>query len=158
MIAHLVQHGEATVKEEDPRRPLTDRGRRDVDRVARTLASRGVELQAVWHSGKLRAEETAEIFQAHLRPAAGAESREGLAPLDDPREARAMLEEAGGDVMLVGHLPQLSRLASLLLTGDPERELVAFRNGGVVRLRTEDPAAEGSWRLDGYLTPEMAAG
>ncbi len=55
--------------------------------------------------------------------------------------------------MLVGHLPHLSRLASLLLTADPAREIIAFRMGGMVCLSEW----EGQWRLHWILTPEIAA-
>ena len=42
-----------------------------------------------------------------------------------------------GSIMLVGNLPHLSRLVSLLLTGNPEIEVVRFRNAGIVCLTTK---------------------
>ncbi len=54
--------------------------------------------------------------------------------------------------MLVGHLPHLRRLASLLLVGDPEREIIRFRNGAIVCLVQGD----GHWLLQWVLTPELA--
>jgi phosphohistidine phosphatase len=53
--------------------------------------------------------------------------------------------------VLVGHLPHLSRLASLLLVDDPGREIVAFRMGGIVCCGH----GEGRWRLKWMLTPEL---
>lgn len=152
MIAYLVQHGEAKPKEEDPERPLTRQGRDDVARVARDLVPRSLELGRILHSGKRRAAETAEILATHLEPREGVEEAEGLGPLDDPAEARRLLEEADRPLMLVGHLPHLSRLASSLLTGDQEREVVSFRNGGVLCLESGEQGWEVSW----YLTPELA--
>jgi phosphohistidine phosphatase len=55
--------------------------------------------------------------------------------------------------MLVGHLPHLSRLAALLLAGDPERETVAFRNAGVVCLEGQG----GRFAVRWILTPELVA-
>jgi phosphohistidine phosphatase len=40
--------------------------------------------------------------------------------------------------MLVGHLPYLARLAGLLLTGDPDRQLIGFQQGGLVALEPTD--------------------
>jgi len=51
----------------------------------------------------------------------------------------------------VGHLPHLSRLTSLLLVGDPTREIVSFRMGAIVCLTRE----EEGWRLKWILTPDF---
>src|SRR2546428_4370090 len=61
MDCYLVQHGEAKPEREDPARPLTDRGRREVERVAEGAQRSGVEIAEVVHSGELRAQQTAEL-------------------------------------------------------------------------------------------------
>lgn len=66
MELYLLQHGEATSKEVDARRPLTDRGREDVTRVGRTARAAGIRVAAIYHSGKLRAEQTAQILSEEL--------------------------------------------------------------------------------------------
>lgn len=154
MELYLSQHGKAKSKEEDPRRPLSAEGREETERVVRAAAAAGVRVEAVWHSGKLRARETAEIFAASLEPAGGTQDKEWLGPLDDPRKAVEAAREAGGPVLLVGHLPYMSRLPSLLLAGDPERAVVEIRFSGLVALGEE----EGSWALRWYLRPELVRG
>jgi phosphohistidine phosphatase len=149
---YLVQHGEAKAEAEDPARPLTNRGREEVRRVAERAAALGIQVAEVRHSGKLRARQTAEIFTAALSPSQGMREMEGLAPADDPGKARAEIESARDPLMLVGHLPHLSRLASLLLLGDPGREIIRFRNGAIVCLVQVD----GRWLLQWTLTPEFA--
>ena len=57
----------------------------------------------------------------------------------------------GPDLMLVGHLPFLSCLASLLLVGDPERSVIRFRNSGIVCLVRE----QGNWFLGWTVIPEI---
>ncbi len=150
MDLYLVQHGEAKAEADDPARPLTDRGRREVEHVARVAAAR-VQVASIAHSGKLRALQTAEILAAELRPPRGVRQLAGLAPMDDPAIAQQAALQATDRVMLVGHLPHLSRLASLLLVGDSAREIVAFRMGGIVCLGRD----EGRWRLKWILTPEL---
>lgn len=154
MRVFLVQHGEATPEPENPARPLTHRGREEVRRVARHAAGLGLQVAEICHSGKLRARQTAEILAAALSPGRGVREADGLAPGDDPTRARAEIQAASEPLMLVGHLPHLSRLASLLLVGDPGKDIIQFRNGAIVCLtRVED-----CWRLEWILTPELATG
>lgn len=148
---YLVQHGEAKREEEDPQRPLTERGRAEVEQVAAWLARAAVPVDAIEHSGKLRAQQTAELLAAALRPAGGVRAVSGLAPRDDVRPVAERLGQGDERLMLVGHLPFMSRLASLLLVGDPERELVRFRYGGVVCLERQDAG----WRLVWMVTPDL---
>ncbi|MDJ0848388.1 MAG: histidine phosphatase family protein [Myxococcota bacterium] len=61
MRVYLVQHGLAKSKDLDPARPLTDAGRDEAERVARAVAAAGVDPALILHSGKSRAEQTAEI-------------------------------------------------------------------------------------------------
>jgi len=150
---YLVQHGEAKPEAQDPTRPLTDRGREEVQRVAQHAAALGLRIAEIRHSGKLRARQTAEILVGALSPLHGIREMDGLAPADDPGKATAEIESAREPLMLVGHLPHLSRLASLLLVGDPGREIIRFRNGAIVCL----VQAEGRWLLQWVLTPELAS-
>lgn len=149
---YLAQHGESKSEQEDAARPLTDRGRFEVGRVAQAARRSGVEVLAIHHSGKLRAQQTAEIFAEALSPKGGVSHMNGLAPNDDPTTTARVLEAVELPTMLVGHLPHLSRLASLLVAGDPAREVVAFRMGGLVCL---DRSTEGRWRVRWALTPEV---
>jgi phosphohistidine phosphatase len=152
MELYLVQHGEAKEKEQDLDRPLTERGRQDVGYVASVTARMGLAPASIWHSGKLRARQTALIFAELLEPIEETREHVGLAPKDDPRALADEIRALEGGLMIVGHLPHLGRLAGLLLVGDADREVVAFRNGGVVCLEHE----HGGWRLVWILTPDIA--
>ncbi len=151
MELYLVQHGEAKSEAEDPARPLTERGREEVRRVARAAARAGVRVARIAHSGKLRARETADLLAAELRPATGVAELAGLAPLDDPATAQGAVAQLTRPALLVGHLPHLGRLASLLVVGDAEREIVAFRMAAIVCLAS----AEDRWRVQWILTPDL---
>jgi phosphohistidine phosphatase SixA len=74
MRAYLVQHGEAHPEEVSPERELTPRGRSDVERVATLLANGGVRVAKVYHSGKTRARQTAELFARRLAPGVTSEA------------------------------------------------------------------------------------
>lgn len=148
---YLVRHGEAKADMEDPARPLSDRGREEVQRVAQHVAILGLEVAETRHSGKLRARQTAEILAKHLLPKRGIREAEGLAPGDEPERARIELETAQEPLMLVGHLPHLSRLASALLIGDPEKEIIWLEMAAIVCLAR----TEAGFRLLWILTPEL---
>ena len=147
----LVRHGEAKPEYEDPKRPLTDRGRREVEKIARALGAKHLAVSAIFHSGKPRSKQTAEIMARFVSPGRGVREIAGLAPEDDPLLARAELEAADASVMLVGHLPHLGRLAALLVAGDSERSVVGFAPAAVACLSR----AEGGWKLAWSLTPDM---
>lgn len=151
MKLYLVQHGEAKSKTEDPRRPLTERGREDVVRVAAFAARAGVQVRQIRHSGRRRAEETASILAEHLSPTEGVIAIPGLAPKDDVRPMAETLQDETQPVMLIGHLPFLDRLASLLVTGDADRSIVRFQKGGIVCLVREDE----NWVVGWMVTPDL---
>ena len=150
MKVYLVQHGIPKHEEEDPRRPLSSQGIEEVKRVAEHLSRAGIRVTDIYHSGKLRARETAEILAERLMPE-GLNEAEGLKPLDDPALWAERIEKASTDIMLVGHLPHLQKLSSLLITGDQEKRVIAFRQGGVVCLEID---TEG-WAIKWIVTPEI---
>lgn len=152
MTLYLMQHGKCKSKGEDPDRPLTDEGRSEVERVAAFLArSAPPERIRIHHSGKTRARETAETLAGALEAATVVEA-DGLAPLDDPALWAERLGGTDEAVALVGHLPHLARLASLLLVGDPERGIVEFSNAGMVCIKRHE---DGRWALCWSVVPAL---
>jgi phosphohistidine phosphatase len=108
-------------------------------------------VSSVCHSGILRAQQTAEIFAAHLHPSMGMRQLTGLLPEDDPMIAKAELETAQQSILLVGHLPHLQRLAALLATGNPDREVVANFAPATMICFSHD---QFQWRIAWILAPE----
>ena len=112
MKLYLVQHGAALPEEIDPDRPLSDQGRQDVGGLAQFLADHGVRVPHVWHSGKTRARQTADILAAAVAAEAKAEAHAGLAPNDSIGAFVKMVADWHEDAMLVGHLPFMAHLRS----------------------------------------------
>jgi len=113
----LVHHGDAVPAEIDTQRPLSTHGRRTIERLAAVARGRGVRPDAVWHSGKLRAKQTAEIVWSACNPLAEFSAIKGLRPEDPPGIVRDHLAGEARVVVLAGHLPQLARLLELLDAG-----------------------------------------
>jgi phosphohistidine phosphatase len=153
MRLFLVRHGHPLPKEEDPFKGLSDRGRQDVARVASHLQKKGVKVEAIWESGKKRATQTAEILALSLT--GGKElvfKKPGIEPNDPLETLEEELSGRSGDLMIVGHLPFLSRLVSRLILGKEIPELVVFQPGGVVCM---DRDAAGKWAVRWMLVPSM---
>jgi phosphohistidine phosphatase len=144
---YLVRHGEAVPERLDPQRPLTSSGREEVERVARMAAAKNVQVSAIFHSGILRAKQTAEILTEHLQPALSVQQLSGLLPQDDPAIAKAELEAAENPIMLVGHLPHLNRLVALLLSGNVESQVMEFPPATIVCCSNDTSKWKISWTL-----------
>ena len=132
MRVYLIQHGEAKAKEADPERPLTDKGAADVRRVAAFVEPLHLRVRAIWQSGKTRARQTAEAFAAVVKAGEGVVRHDGMGPKDDVVPVADEIVRGGEDLVLVGHLPFLGKLAGRLLVGDESRQPVALQYGGVV--------------------------
>jgi phosphohistidine phosphatase len=152
MFLYLVQHAEALSKEEDPARDLSEKGREDIEAVAHHLKRLNVHVNQIFHSGKTRAKSTAKVLTQHLKPAAGDSEAPGLAPLDDPEIWASRLALMDEDILLVGHLPHLGKLAALLMSGDKEKKIINFQQGGVLRLRR---MGGDQWAVEWMIPPEI---
>lgn len=152
MRAYLVQHGKAKAAKEDPNRGLSDEGREEVTHIAQFLRGLRIPVSLIQHSGKARAEETAHILVECIRCSAGPGHTQGLDPTDDPSVTATFLNVYTDDILIVGHLPHLERLTSLLLTGSQDRRPVQFRNGGVVCLEKD---SNSTWSLVWAVVPEL---
>ncbi len=153
MNLYLVQHAEAKREEEDPERPLSDKGWADIRKVAAYIAEHiDIKISAIIHSGKMRALQTAEALAEHLNPPEGIKEAEGLEPLAEPSAWADRLAKAKEDTMLVGHLPYLSKLSARLLSQDENKKILNFRMGGIVCLRKDE---SGVWSVQWMIVPAI---
>jgi len=134
MVLYLVRHGEALPKEIDAEQGLSERGKQNARKAAVFLRKIGAQVELIQESGKRRATQTAEIMAAAVTPGRPPEQARGLDPLDSVGPLVERLGSQKSDSMLVGHLPFLSRLASTLLTGREEPDVVRFPPAGVACL------------------------
>jgi phosphohistidine phosphatase len=151
---YLIQHGEAKSEREDPDRSLTTMGEEEVKRVSKVADKLNIRPSKVFHSGKMRAKQTAEIIVSGLKISdITVEVVQGLNPNDDVRPWAERISKKTEDLMIVGHLPFLDKLASLLLCGDENARVIMFRYGAIVCLYQKE---DRKWAVRWILTPEMA--
>jgi phosphohistidine phosphatase len=150
---YLVQHGDALSKEADPDRPLSGQGRDDVTRMAAFLRGR-FRSARVCHSGRTRARQTAELLAAALAPGCKIEELSGIGPNDPVAPLAGRLADLGGDTLLVGHLPLLARLATVLVTGRDQPAIVDYRPASILCLAS---SGDGGWTIQWMIRPELVA-
>ncbi len=150
MRLYLVQHGEAKSEAEDPERSLTIRGEEETRKVSGAAKRLGIRPSRIYHSGKKRAEQTAGIMAGAFD--LPAQLGQGLNPNDDVRPWAEHISRDAEDLMIVGHLPFLEKLASFLVCGDERAKAVMFRYSAIICLEKKE---SGRWAVDWVIKPEM---
>lgn len=140
---------EAKSETEDPQRGLSEKGLSDIRKIASYLSKINIHAEEIFHNGKLRAKQTAQVLAEALKIKSS--QSEGLAPLDEPEIWSNRLRDIDKSIILVDHLPHLGRLASLLLCGDKKGNVISFKNAGVVCLKKTDEV----WSLNWMIIPKI---
>jgi phosphohistidine phosphatase len=159
MDVYLVRHGIAKDVGEDGitsdfDRILSDKGRSRMAEVALGLNRLGCVPGAFLSSPLIRARETAEIIRDELAHKAEIELADELAPCGSPARVAERLAACGaGSVLVVGHMPDLSILASYLLTKS-QRADIAFKKGGTCCMSFVDGVVPGEGIMQWLLQPK----
>ncbi len=155
MKVYLVQHGINYPVKEDPEKGLTEQGVSDVEKLAQFVSKMNLQFEAIFHSDKKRAAQTASILGKHLNHSLGVHETDFLGPNDDIGVWLNRIICTDGDPVIVGHLPFLDRLASSLITQDKNKQVLFFRHGGMICLEDENSNEDFSVRW--AVTPDMLA-
>jgi len=124
-------------------RPLSSVGLAATERLASLAAQKGVKPDVIWHSGKLRARQTAELYWKACNPFAPMAAERGLLPDDPPQWIRDRLTSETRSVLLASHMPYLPRLLAMLLGRESP-----FPLHGCVALAPEGDRWKELWRLE----------
>lgn len=150
-MAHRVyfsQHGLAVDKADDAERPLSQAGIQQTKALAKILHDSKTPITSIFHSGKLRAAQTAEIFASEMDISTTSET-DGLSPNDD---VTLLTQKLNIDhALYIGHLPHLEKLVAYLVTGNENDNIIKFQNSAVACLEKSDSHFQLRW----YLTPEL---
>jgi len=142
---YLIRHAHAVPDEENPIRPLSEWGRKQVAALCVSLRASSFEPAEIWHSPLARARETAALLAAGLELSAKVEETEGLEPGDDPRVIARALSSKRREIAVVGHEPHLGILAGLMVNGGHPGALFDFPKAGALALRRVGPRWQGVW-------------
>lgn len=139
MTTVLVHHADAVGPEVDTQRPLSSIGLGQAQALAERVHARGFVPAVIWHSGKLRARQTAEPFWRLCNSFAAFKMVRGLSPDDPPEIVRDALLGESRAILLVSHMPILPALRRLLV-----RDEAGFPLHGAVAIESDDQGA--GWR------------
>jgi phosphohistidine phosphatase len=152
MKLYLVRHGDASSLSIDDKRPLSEIGIAEVRQMAKFLAQNSVSVNQIYHSGKLRAEQTAALLAEEIAPSPSVESFPGLMPEDDIKPISLYCNHWQKNMMLVGHLPFMGKLFSELLSEIEEREFAQFQTATIACL---EKVAAFRWSLMWFVSPKL---
>lgn len=152
MKLYVARHADSAGGPVDAERPLTDKGRQDVQRMAAFLGRSGCNVTRIIHSGRVRARDTA-VLLAQVCGTGGVveEAADGLGPNDSPRGVAEAAAGWSDDIMIVSHQPFVSHLISLLCADDESAGIVDMPTGAVACLEKYDDG----WSLQWLATPAL---
>ncbi len=162
MNIFILRHGIAVDRgtpgsEKDSERPLTSKGKRQLRKSAAAMKKMKLRFNLILSSPYERARRTAEIVAEELKLKKRLKFTDALKCEGDPAELIAeiaRLKPTPGNLLLVGHEPYLSHLASLLACGNDDLA-IDLRKGGLCKLETENLRAGKCARLAWLLTPKQ---
>lgn len=151
MRIYLVQHGESVAGEINPDRPLTENGRKDINKLAEFLRKNRSPVSKILHSGKTRAQQTAEILGISLLPDGIIEMINGITPKDPVVNFARDIYQLNSNTMIVSHLPFLPKLISCLITGRNDQLIVNYQPGTIVCIEQDE---DRTWKIQWMIRPD----
>lgn len=153
MELYLVRHAESKTNAEDPERGLAYIGFANVRKTAGFVKKLEISVETIYHSGKLRAKQTAYELAVGVKSVTGLKQRKGIAPMDDISSMKDEIEGSDKNLLVVGHLPFMVKLTSALLCGNENKNIVSFQNSCIVKLVRDEEIM--GWSVEWMITPDI---
>jgi len=152
MKIYLLRHGESVAAGDDDKRPLTPKGKEDIQFLAHFLQPLHLHMSQVFYSEKQRAKETAQLLAHALVLDRPMQARSELGPLSSVDTLIDEVPHWPGDTLLVGHMPFMGTMLSQLVTHNDNFDVGIFKTGTLVCLqKLEDQR----WAIEWMLTPGL---
>ena len=161
MDLYMLRHGRAGPSTGDPgdsRRTLTGEGKKEIRGIARAMRAGKFRFDTIATSPFPRAAGTAEIVARALGQEDQVEVWDDLAPGGDMDSVcyRAAQFGTSAAVLICGHEPMLSSLASRIVAGHDNASIV-FAKGSVAKIRNYSFDRKPEGELQWLLTPRQMA-
>ncbi len=161
MRIYLVRHSNAVDPgtpgyEDDSQRPLTEKGRDKMNKIASGLKKMNLKPDLIVSSPYVRARQTAEILAKVLKYKRNIIFSDALVPMGNTDEIIGEINEKYDvdELVLVGHEPFISNLIGVLTAANPDIA-INMKNGGVCCLSVDDLHVERTAILEWLLTPKI---
>lgn len=153
MILYLARHGESVPVGDDDERPLSQQGESDVRYVANLISPLNLSIARVFQSTKKRAQQTAQILSSAFHLLNHIETRAELQPMAEVDPIIEELYAIDEDILIVSHMPFLEKLVGKLITGNENKNVVAFKAGCLLCL---EEIEQKQWVIRWMLSPELS--
>lgn len=155
MKLYLVRHGDALSHYEDSKRSLSQKGQEETVLIGDFLSRQNIEVSQIYHSEKERALQTASILANAMNNKPKIDVLKGLMPEDFIEPIAELCNALNEDVMLVGHLPFMGRLAAELLSERSDKPCIEFQTSAILCL---DRPALFQWCVSWFISPNLLLG
>lgn len=153
MKLYLVRHGEAIPEHIDAQSPLSQKGREDILAMGHFLAKISPDVSHIFHSGLLRAQQTAEIIAKGIHFTSPLEHYAEMTPYDSVSSLAQHINQASSNLLAVGHMPFLGLLVSRLVLSNENQEIIYFQKGTIVCLKRIPHTND--WLIDWVMNPDV---
>jgi phosphohistidine phosphatase len=144
MTLYLIRHAQADERgpnyPDDSKRPLVDKGIKQVKTLVKVLKALGIVFDQVFSSPYTRAAQSAEPLLPQLKKGRHIHYLDSLATDDYTQllvDVSERLAKNDKTIAFVGHEPYLSDLTSYLLTGDKRKAAINFKKAAILGLSGE---------------------
>jgi phosphohistidine phosphatase len=145
MKLYLMRHGEAAQTSQSSEQVLTPGGRACIENLAKQLQGKNLYLAQVFHSGKLRAQQTAEIICHELCPDVTPRILDKIKPDDNPVAILPVINSWNEDSLITSHLPFIPNLVTLLTTTNSHLNSINYEPGTFICLKKNNNVWEIKW-------------
>lgn len=145
MKLYIMRHGEAAQTSHSSEQLLTRNGHAGIENLAERLKNKNCHLAQVFHSGKARAQQTAEIVCNALCPDATPRTLDNIKPGDDPAAILPIINGWNEDSLITSHLPFIPNLITLLTATNAHLNSINYEPGTFICLEKNNNVWEIKW-------------
>ena len=149
MKLYIMRHGQAAATAQLPEQTLTREGQAGIERLARMLGRQGIRVGQVFHSGKMRARQTAEIMAAQIAADVEPGIHPHIKPNSDPQQLVNDIDHWHEDTLVVSHLPFIPALLGLLTADAGGSYAITYEPGTIICLSRQN----NGWQLEWVEAP-----
>lgn len=154
MNLYIVRHGDSLTNYPDKMRPLSDEGKKDIEKIGKLLRDNKISMEKIFTSPFLRAFQSAEIISKYLSSQIDIIETDNLLPEADPKELISFLNaNYSRSILIVSHQPLIGRLVASLI-GCKNLQL-EIKKGALLNIESANPVVEGGCVLKFLVYPEI---